>query len=352
MSQVPVMVCACGKRLRAPGAVPGRVGRCPACGGELRVPEPEPTHHADDLGDEFAAGPLASSPVNSQKPRRLKKRKLSPALETDIWDGLIKPPKRLETRVRDSLLYPLRGSTGVALLVMLPPALWLATLPILTAVTAWGGGESPFAFGSLFLVLPALPIVGVLIGFTLLYLGRVVATSAIGELHHPRWPDWELSSIVFGLGRWLWAAVCGGVIGGFPTLVYWMYCGDVDLFDTMILIELVAVGAAYAQMALLASILHEDAFAANPGTVLRAIVTVGKGYVVPCLLAGAAGFGVATLFMISAEVQSPPLAAFLYWFAWVAALYAAMVVLRVLGLFYHRHAAALGWFRGRTRWGV
>ena len=32
--------------------------------------------------------------------------------------------------------------------------------------------------------------------------------------------------------------------------------------------------------------------------------------------------------------------------------YEAMVVLRVLGLFYHKRARQLGWFRGRTGWGV
>src|SRR4030088_328686 len=39
VNDVPVLVCACGKRLRAPGAKPGRVGRCPSCGGTMRVPE-------------------------------------------------------------------------------------------------------------------------------------------------------------------------------------------------------------------------------------------------------------------------------------------------------------------------
>ena len=33
-----VLVCRCGKRISAPGATPGRVGRCPACGAMLRVP--------------------------------------------------------------------------------------------------------------------------------------------------------------------------------------------------------------------------------------------------------------------------------------------------------------------------
>ncbi len=51
-------------------------------------------------------------------------------------------------------------------------------------------------------------------------------------------------------------------------------------------------------------------------------------------------------------IRTPLLAALGYWVYWVMLLYGAMVVLRVLGLFYHRHARLLGWFRERPRWGA
>ncbi len=35
---VTVLVCHCGKRISAPGATPGRVGKCPACGAVLQIP--------------------------------------------------------------------------------------------------------------------------------------------------------------------------------------------------------------------------------------------------------------------------------------------------------------------------
>src|SRR5208283_1446881 len=36
-----ILICTCGKRVKAPDARPGRVGRCPACGSLLEVlPEP------------------------------------------------------------------------------------------------------------------------------------------------------------------------------------------------------------------------------------------------------------------------------------------------------------------------
>ena len=70
-------------------------------------------------------------------------------------------------------------------------------------------------------------------------------------------------------------------------VLYWMYCGDIDLLDRIIFAELFALGACYALMALLASILHEDALGANPITVIRAIRRVGWGYWRPCLVCGA-----------------------------------------------------------------
>src|SRR5271166_4504202 len=37
---VQILTCECGMRLKAPGAKPGRVGRCPRCGSRLQVPGP------------------------------------------------------------------------------------------------------------------------------------------------------------------------------------------------------------------------------------------------------------------------------------------------------------------------
>ncbi len=332
---VPILVCACGKRLRAPGATPGRVGRCPACGDIMRVPEPAPI-----------------AVETRVKPRKKKKKKAAPVHETAIWDGLVKAPNTCENGIGGSLLYPLWGSTGIVLLILFPPLLWITSVPFFSSIHVITTAQSGIGFAIFFLTVPSGIGFTLVLGFTMLYLGRVAASSAIGEIHPPRWPDWDLSNIVFGLGRWIWAALVGVAVGGVPATAYWISCGDVDLFDTLILIELIAVGAIYALMALLASILHEDVLAANPFTVVAAIWRSGWGYLQPCLIAGFAALVAVVLGMASFEVESPPLAAFLFWVFWVVSLYEAMVVLRVLGLFYHKHARDLGWFRGRTGWGV
>jgi hypothetical protein len=111
------------------------------------------------------------------------------------------------------------------------------------------------------------------------------------------------------------------------------------------------MGAGYAEMALAAALLHDSLIAANPYTVIQAIVRVGWDYVQPCLVAGisvllAGGALWAVLFGVS----SFRVAALCLWAFWVFGLYTAMVTLRMLGLTYHDHAHDLLWFYDPPKW--
>ena len=130
------MVCPCGKRLQAAGAVPGRVGRCPACGARFQVPgETASSRRRSRQGNPRRSCPRArrwgrrpssrppEGPTAPPGRRRFRQR-----------EGLIRPPHQLETRLRDSLLYPLWGATGLSLLVVMPPFFWLTSLPIISVV--------------------------------------------------------------------------------------------------------------------------------------------------------------------------------------------------------------------------
>jgi hypothetical protein len=357
VADVPILVCACGKRMKAPGAAPGRVGKCPACGARIRVPdasaelprtapideaESEPTG-GYDLGpapEVLKPSAYIATPIPSE-----------PRLPTTQREGLIRPPERLESRLRDSLLYPLWGPTGLALLTFMPPVLWIASVPALGVLAILFSGSASIVVAVIGLLPSALLFLPVM-SYTLLYLGRVLVTSAIGEVYHPRWPDWDIEEMLRGVGRWIWALLIGGVIGALPAVSYWMSCGDIDLFDGVILAELLAIGAVYGQMALLATILHDDPLAANPITVLRSLWQVGWGCLTPSLFGGTAALLAAFAIGGVLQIENPALSALAFWFFWVFVLYEAMVVLRVLGLFYHRRAAALGWFRDRPRWGA
>jgi hypothetical protein len=267
--------------------------------------------------------------------------------------GLIRAPDRLETSLSQSLLYPFWGETGVALLLVMPPFLWLTSLPTISivAVLMAEGVSDSTRFGVVFL-LPIAAAFALVVGFTLLYLGQVLVSSALGEVHHPRWPRWDLHEMFRGLCRWFWAFVAGVGAGFIPAVAYWMACGDLDPLDVVVLVELLALGAVYAQMALLASLLHDDLLGANPITVIQGIIRIGWSYARPCLVSGVALTLVIAGFAGLFHITQPLLAALGLWAFWVLALYLAMVALRVLGLCYHERCRALGWFRERPRWGA
>lgn len=348
MADITILVCACGMRLRAAGATPGRVGKCPACGGLLRVPDAPTT--APSVADTVPLMPTTVARPSTYSPRRVRSPRLGDPPAPRRYGGIRVPPQA-ETRFRDSLLYPLWGETGVALLLLMPPAFWFATLPIISIGAAWTSGNPLVGAASLMGLIPSGLMLFPVVSFVLLYFGRVITASAIGEVHHPRWPDWDPADMLRGIGRWLWALLVGGFLGGFPSVLYWLYCGDVDLFDAIILFELAGMGAVYGQVALLASILHDDPLGAHPLTVLRAIRQLGWRWLSPA--ATLVSFTIMALLALSVvlQIQTPGLVAVAYWGYWVGLLYGLMVVLRRLGLFYHRHARALGWFGERPKWG-
>jgi hypothetical protein len=254
------------------------------------------------------------------------------------------------------LAYPLTDGPGIGLLVLFPPFLWLLSLPVFDVIAI----IDPFTKGNWALGLLVLPVFLPLLfsfamtfGYVLLFLGQMFVASAIGEDDHPRWPEWHPAEISEGLARWLWAALFGVALGGFPVLVYWVHCGPIDWFDRVVFADLVIVGTGYAQMALAAALLHDTLIAANPYTVLLAIVRVGWDYVPPCLVSGVAVILMAGgIWAVLFEMPSFRIAALALWATWVFGLYAAMVALRMLGLTYHAHAHALLWFVGRPKWGT
>ena len=263
---------------------------------------------------------------------------------------------RSPVRLSECLLYPFKDGPGVGLLVFFPPALWLLTLPIFDVIAVL----QPFTKGDWALGLLVLPVFGPLLfsfvmtlGYVLLVLGQMLVASAMGDGDHPRWPEWHPNQIAEGIGRWLWASLFGAVLAGFPIIAYWVRCGDLDWFDRVVITELVVVAAGYAQMALAAALLHDNIIAANPITVISAVVRIGWRYLQPSLVAGIALIMIFGAFSaVLSEVSSLKVAFAALWIFWVFTLYTGMVVMRMIGLTYYLHANQLGWFRRLPRWGL
>ena len=340
MMSVDTLVCSCGMRLKLPGAVPGRVGKCPRCGSFLKVPE-RPARVESPTPPEVAT----ARPIFVEHRGR---RRKPPSTGPGASDGLIKPPSIAETRLVDSLLYPLWNASGLGIIGFMPLGLWIATVPLFALIPTTRA-LGAFSVLGVILLIPQLLLFFFVGGNTLRFLGSVLVTSSLGEVALPRSPSWSLSEIGEGLWPWFWALLIGAGVGGLPALIYWINCGDVDWLDRIILIDLIVPGLAYAQMALLAALIFESPLAANPVTVVWAIGRVGWAYVSPCVMTGSAMILLAGLFDAVLQIQDGFSQSVAYWAFWVASLYAAMVVLRRLGLFCYRHAVVLDWFPDRTR---
>jgi hypothetical protein len=260
--------------------------------------------------------------------------------------------RRKDVTLRDCFAYPVVDGPGIALLVLMPPFLAIMALPIFDMMVHFrpGNALNPVALLILPFTLPLVISVVLTVGYILIFLGRVLTTSATGEDDHPRWPVWDRTEILDELGRWIWAGLLGLVVGGFPAVTYWINCGEVDWLDGFLFLDLAILGAGYAQMALMAALLHETLIAANPITVLRSIGRLGWDYLGPCLVTGLAiAVDVTAWSFVLLHSPSVMLGVLGLWACWVFTLYMAAVICRVLGTTYYKHAATLGWFRTAPR---
>jgi hypothetical protein len=257
-------------------------------------------------------------------------------------------------RLSECLLYPLTDGPGVGLLVFFPPFLWVLSLLVFDVIAVL----KPFTKGDWALGLLVLPVFLPLlfsftmtVGYVLLCLGQMLVASAMGEMDHPRWPEWHPNAIAEGIGRWIWAFLFGAGLVALPIAAYCARCGPIDWRDRLVISQLVILGAGYAQMALAAALLHDNILAANPLTVVAAVARVGWTYVLSCVVSGLA---LLMVFGAAQSLLSEPVpfwvAAVALWLFWVFVLYTAMVVMRLLGLTYYTNAERLGWFRRRPRW--
>lgn len=370
---VTVLVCPCGMRLKAPGAVPGRVGKCPACGGMLRVPEapadrppsPSPPRPADGSEAEpirAAAGyvveqprkrPAAVVPAPPSPPApNPPARSIRPATRLEDRSGLIQAPKASRPGVLDNLLYPLWGWPGIALVGIFPPLLWLVTLPAAGMAAVLFGAENPYRVPAMVLLIPSGGIAAVMLALAVHFLGRVASVSALGEVHHPHQPGWNAEELSQSARLWASALVSTLVVAGAPIAAYAVYQGTSEPVDRILLGLMAFAGFAYAQVALLAVLVQDSPWAANPFTVIAGLAVVHISLLRPVIVGGLVILAAGGLAVASARVENPAAAAVLVYLGWVVALYGAAVTMRLLGLVHHRHRKPLGWYVHRPRWGA
>ena len=205
---------------------------------------------------------------------------------------------------------------------------------------------------ALVLLLPMLAVAAIVVGYVAQALGQFLVASAHGEVYHPHQRFADVHDMLRGLGRSLWAAVVGGLLGGLPAIAYATNCEPVDGLDLVVLAALLGPGLTLAQLALAAALMFEDVRAAGPFTVLRAAVQIGPHLLVPALASGA--FALMVLLLLAALPTMPNALAMLGFglLAWALTIYGLLVCFRLTGLSYYRCRHRVGWFREKPQWGV
>jgi hypothetical protein len=368
---VPILVCGCGMRIKAPGAKPGRVGRCPSCGGRLEVPEttviPEELASPIDFADaedgfgpprEIVLTPARTSATKSKRKRSRTDR--NPAGKpTPMADGILPVQSKPETGWLVSFLYPLRGAESLAMVAAVGFILWIFgvlvpeyCLQTMADTTKMGAS----LLGMLFVLIAVMPVVflgPMLVSYWLQFLGRVLVSSAMGECAPPRTPDRNFDGFLNGLSPWFIWTILGLGVGLIPA-AWWGGTGGLEGGGSWLAVALAAAALPYILAALMLSFLHDDAVAAMPWGVILGLVRLGPAFLMLSgLVAAALGFAggsVALALMVRSRAFWPYLLIALvccFILVWMQ-----MVIMRLLGVFYFHHKEALRWQRADLRWGV
>jgi hypothetical protein len=228
-----------------------------------------------------------------------------------------------------ALVYPLQGT-----------ALFLVLVVVFLETAMTGTGQFFFARrmgGALPGSLLVLWGIGIGLGaFVLIYLRRILLSSAEGDSRPPAWPEFDMEALketalqfiavyLVSFGPWtvcrLWLQPA---TEGTKTLCY----------------SLLGLGACYFPMALLAVVIYDNLSALNPLLFLVSVVrTFPKYFGLGAFLGTLFGLGY-VLGSALASLKWPLLTAALSSFGEV---YAAVILMRALGWFYYRGKDSLGW---------
>jgi hypothetical protein len=369
---VVFLVCDCGLRLKAPGAIPGRVGRCPKCGGQLRVPELPPPAPVRRESTDYAPGPgyglqVPSEPSVLERSRTHPRGKSSPP-ETylvrrepiSLGGGLLPAVHAPETSLFGSLLYPLRAPESMGMIALLTLVWWimLSAIPEY-CLTLMGTADElgKGLLGQFIALLSILPVV-FLFPFSLLYclqyLSRVLVASAMGDAHQPRTPDRNFDGFFTGLSPWFIWLVLGVGVGLLPAIAYAQTSTSTGRAHMLLIVGLGASGIPYMVMALMMAFVHDHPFAATPWGVAIAMFRLGGSYILLCIFVGSA-----ILLLLAIVIVLLLLRDNHFWIylllsvgGWAALNWIAITVMRALGNFYHHHKDVLRWNREHLRWGA
>ncbi len=268
-------VCVCGKRLRAREDMASRRSVCPRCGRPVGIPSLQPTHRGTEARPMTALDRLVRSrsqptppapsvtPPANPKPGRAPVR--MPRSTTGAGDQSLsaEPPRPLDPSVVKQVLPTRRRKTpapngrrswfGEEVRFGIQASLYaLGLAGVLTVVT-----------GALILLLPELlqtegplvqqgawiaPAVAVLVivtGYAFALVDGALMTGCAGKPPVVCWPGRDIRLAVKASGRWLFCLMAGPVVGLYAAFRYWIYCGQPQILDWVIIAEIGGLSLGY-----------------------------------------------------------------------------------------------------------
>jgi len=361
------LICPCGSRLNVQGMPPGKSGRCPSCGGPVRVPgSPIPAPVIDDEWNwEGTYGieetPTPEEPAPSRQPESTgegddlldepppPRAAKTPAIPTERRE-----PPEPEPWFPPPLLMPLRRMEGLVMVVALGAAGWvMGTLvpEYCLALIADGEKLGTPTMGYLVMLVTAMPVLflsPLVLLYWLQYLARVLINAAEGERTPPRPPDRNADGLLSGLIPWFAWLVLGLGVGLLPLGLGF----NAGVRASTPSLGLVLLGLPYALMALLLSFLHDEDLAARPWKVLASLARVGPSFLILSLVtAGTLGAGAAA-FLVVLKIREEHF--WIYVIAsfpcWLLLIWLTIVATHTLGSYYFARRDRLRWRRPPAWW--
>jgi hypothetical protein len=364
--------CVCGHHLKARDEMAGRRTMCPACGSPVGVPSAQPTHRgakprldgivgrgsapkpAQLMAENCVLSQSASvpgcqanhppiGPVKTATNRATQRRDAIKAVRLvtirERRQAKWRKPRfwNLETRWYHCLRYPLYELPMLLLLAMALAITTTITLLLLPRVlqAGWITGVLspvliPLAFWSFLLLLIA--------GHVCMFLSRVAAHAARGDVKHIGWPDLDPWPPLVSLGHWVACLLSGPALVVCGCVYYWLHAGALRPLDWLIMAELLLPATGYALVTVLLASQSDELAAASPLRVFIAIGRLGGFAFVSMALAGALLFANFYLGMVAVEQLHREwwLGALLLAGFWFSSLYSAAFLLRLVGLWHFR----------------
>jgi hypothetical protein len=177
------------------------------------------------------------------------------------------------------------------------------------------------------------------LGYICGFLDCVFASALAGESRYVRWPGRSLLLVYRSLLAWLFAFLSAPAPLAAIGFYYWLYCGDMQLVDWIILVELGIVGSGYWLLAVLAVTRSERLRDANPWRVTELAERLGWRSLIAAAMAGMVFLAHGLLAFWTASVLHDQLALGLVLAAgcWLSWLYWATFLFRAVGIWcYYR----------------